>query len=69
MARRGKKRALIVIGHKILVSAYHVLKSGQKYVDLGVDYLAKRQQTRQVQSAVAKLVSLGYSVALEKAAK
>ena len=66
MARRGKKRALVAIGHKILLAAYHILKTGQKYVDLGGDYLAKRQQDRQVQSALTKLQSLGYLVALEK---
>jgi len=66
VARRGKKRALVAIGHKILLAAYHILKTGQKYVDLGGDYLAKRQQDRQVQSALTKLQSLGYLVALEK---
>jgi len=66
VARRGKKRALIAIGHKILLAAYHILKEGVKYIDLGADYLAKRQQDRQVQSALTKLQSLGYQVALEK---
>lgn len=67
-ARRGKKKALIAIGHKILLAAYHILKDGVKYVELGEDYLAKRQSDRQMQSALAKLTQLGYRVALEKVA-
>ncbi len=66
VARRGKKRALIAIGHKILLAAYHILKTGEKYMDLGADYLAKRHQDRQMQSALTKLQSLGYQVVLAK---
>ena len=66
MARRGKKRALIAVGHKILLAAYYILKDRVKYVELGGDYLVKRQSSRQLQNAVDKLSQLGYKVQLKK---
>ena len=30
-ARRGKKRALVAVGHTLLVIVYHVLKNGTTY--------------------------------------
>jgi len=68
VARRGKKRALVAVGHKILLAAYHILKDRVKYVELGGDYLVQRQSSRQLQSAVDKLSQLGYKVCLEKVA-
>ena len=32
-ARRGKKRALIAIAHKILIAAYHILKYGVPFAE------------------------------------
>lgn len=34
-ARRGGKRALIAVAHSILIIAYHILKDGTVYQDLG----------------------------------
>jgi transposase len=39
VARRGKKRALIAVGHSILVILYYLLKEGTQYADLGADFL------------------------------
>jgi transposase len=36
--RRGKKRALVAVGHSILVILYHLLKDGRPYSDLGRDF-------------------------------
>ncbi|MBF0121277.1 MAG: hypothetical protein HQK79_20780 [Desulfobacterales bacterium] len=33
--RRGSKKALIAVGHKILIAAYHILKDKVKYKELG----------------------------------
>ena len=44
--RRGKKKAVIAIGHKILVMAYHILKKKVGYQELGADYLDKRNMDR-----------------------
>ncbi|WP_332911507.1 hypothetical protein [Algoriphagus boritolerans] len=39
-----KKRALVAIGHKILVAAYFILKDKTAYKELGGDYLDNRKK-------------------------
>jgi transposase len=36
--RRGDKKAIVAVGHSILVAAWHVLRDGVAYHDLGPDY-------------------------------
>jgi len=36
VGRRGKKRALIAVGHKILIMAYQILKTGIPYKELAM---------------------------------
>lgn len=62
IGRRGKKRALIAVGHKILTSAYHILKEKVAYKELGYDYLSTRRKKSQVQSYLEKLKNLGVEV-------
>lgn len=64
--RRGKKRAVIAVGHSVLRIAYHMLKRGTTYQDLGPDYLEKKQSDRLTQQLVRRLESLGHKVVLEK---
>ena len=40
-ARRGKKHALIALGHTILVIVYTLLPRKQPYQDLGAAYLGR----------------------------
>ena len=68
VGRRGKKRALVAAGHKILIMSYYIMKYKQPYKELGVDYLDKRRKDKIVRSHVKRLESLGYSVAITKAA-
>jgi transposase len=44
-ARRGAKRAAVAVGHTILVIAYHILKTGTAYQDLGANYFDERAFT------------------------
>jgi len=39
VGRRGKKRAVIAVGHKILIAAYFIIKNKVGYNELGEDYL------------------------------
>ena len=64
-ARRGKKRALIAVGHTILVIAYHVLKKGTSYLELGADYLGRIDPVRITHNLVKRLEKLGHKVTLE----
>jgi transposase len=64
-ARRGKKRALVALGHTILVIAYHVLKRGTVYNELGAEYLDRLEPQRQTRQLVRRLEKLGHKVTLE----
>jgi len=47
IARRGKKKALIAIGHKILCASYHIIKNKEAFKDLGYEYLIERKKKKQ----------------------
>lgn len=64
-ARRGKKRAIIALGHKILVISYHILKEQCSYTDLGADYFERLHRKGIETNYINKLQALGYYVSLE----
>lgn len=64
-ARRGKLRAAVAIGHKILVTAYHMLRTKAPYHDLGPTYLDHLNKRNTVRNLTRRLQALGYSVALQ----
>jgi transposase len=68
-ARRGKKRALVAVGHSILVSAYHLLTRGEDYCDLGGQYFDERDRERVRRRTVHRLEALGYDVYLTEREK
>lgn len=63
--RRGKKRALIAVGHSILVIFYHMLKDGTSYIELGADFFDRLDPERLTRYYVKRLESLGHKVTLE----
>ena len=63
-ARRGKKRALIAIGHSILKSVYHILNDNVKYKELGADYLNEKIEAKRKKYLQSELKKLGYEVHL-----
>jgi transposase len=67
-ARRGKKRALIAVGHTLLVIAYTMLKRRQPYQDLGAAYFDTLDQHRVERRLVRRLERMGYQVALQPSA-
>ena len=64
-ARRGKQRALIALGHSILVSAYHILTRRVPYRELGPLYFDALDRQRVQQRLVQRLERLGYTVNLQ----
>ena len=68
VGRRGKKRALVAVGHKILIAGYHILKKKEEYKELGVNYLDTRKKDSITTSYVKRLTALGYNVTLEDTA-
>jgi transposase len=64
--RRGHKRAVIAVGHSILVLAYHMLTRHQPYDDLGADYYLRRDEHAHARRLVRQLERLGYDVTLNR---
>ena len=62
--RRGAKRALVAVGHSILIIAYHLLTRQQTYRDLGENYFDERDHEGVKRRAVRRLEQLGYQVTL-----
>jgi len=64
-ARRGKKRALIAVGHTILSLVQTLLTRKQPYQDLGATYFDTLDQHRVEQRLVRRLERMGYRVSLQ----
>lgn len=63
-ARRGKKRAIVAVGHSLLVMAYWILKRNQPYQELGEDFFDRRDQRNIIRRLARRLENLGCSVTL-----
>lgn len=63
--RRGRKRALVAVGHTMLVLTYHLLKRGTDYQELGADYLDRLDTNRLTRTLVRRLERLGHEVVLK----
>jgi transposase len=68
--RRGAKRAIVAVGHSILVITWHLLSDPDaRFHDLGPDYYAARvDPERRKRNHIRQLEALGYTVTLQPAA-
>lgn len=64
-ARRGKKRAIVAVGHSLLVAVYYMLKDRKPYVELGADYLDGLHSDRLARRLTKRLETLGYTVSIQ----
>jgi transposase len=68
-ARRGKKRALVALGHSILISTWIMLTRDITYHDLGPDHFTERlnptAKARQARRLINHLHQLGYQITLQ----
>jgi len=62
IARRGKKKALIAIGHKILCASYHIIKNKEAFKDLGYEYLIERKKKNRLEYLKRELKEHGYKI-------
>jgi transposase len=61
-ARRGAKKAIGAVAASILTAAFHMLKNGTLYEDLGPDHFDRRAQGKQVHRLINRLRDLGSAV-------
>jgi transposase len=65
-ARKGSKKAAIVVAHAMLRISYYLLTRKEMYVDLGEDYFDKQRQQSIIRHSTRRLESLGYTVSLKE---
>ena len=63
-ARRGAKRAIMAVAHRLLIIAYHVIARREPYHELGPDYLERRRPAAVVDRLVQQLRQLGVNVTI-----
>jgi transposase len=67
-ARRGKKRALMAVAHRLLVAIYHMLKERVPYREIGTAPASEAAKRKLAERMQRKIEQLGYTVKLEPAA-
>jgi transposase len=67
-ARRGAKKAILAVAASMLTAAYHILRDGVEYRDLGADHFDRHDKTRTVHRLARRIEDLGYKVDLRPAA-
>ena len=61
-ARRGAKKAILAVASSMLTAAYHMLKNGILYQDLGANHFDNRAKGKHVLQLVNRLKNLGFAV-------
>jgi len=61
VSRRGRKKALVAVGHKIIVAAYHVIKNRETYRE-PVLHDNPRKQKKQIKYHLNRLKDLGIEI-------
>jgi transposase len=64
-ARRGKGRAVIAVGHSVLVASSHMLTRREPYHELGAQYCDEHERDPVQRRLVRRLQRLGFAVTLE----
>jgi hypothetical protein len=63
VGRRGKKKALVAVGHKIIVASYHVIKDKQAYKEPELHNNPKRTN-KQIRNYLNRIKDLGLDKSL-----
>jgi transposase len=64
-ARRGKGRAIVAVGHSVLVALYYMLTRHEPYRELGAQYFDEHARDHVQRRLVHRLERLGFVVTLE----
>ena len=66
--QRGPKVAQIELSRKLTEAIWHMLQTGETYLDPGGDYYTRRDPARTTRRLVAQLERLGHTVTLTEGA-
>ena len=67
-ARRGAKKAIIAVAASMLTAAYHMLKNGTEYRDLGTEHFTQRDRSKLINRLLRRLAELGCEVQVSEQA-
>ena len=62
IGRKGKKKALLIVGHKILCAIYHILKDKEEYKGFDVEKFEQRRQQKRIACLQKELRELGVAI-------
>lgn len=48
IGRKGKKKAIIILGHKILCAVYRILTTKESYKDLGNEWFETNRKDKRI---------------------
>jgi transposase len=66
--RRGVKRAILAVAHRILVALYHILTKQEPFRDLGATYYDQRGQAQLIKRTERRFAQLGLKITVESVA-
>jgi len=61
-ARRGSKKAIVAVAHRIAKALFHIVKNGQQYKELGKDYLTLLNAQRRYEYLRREASVIGYKL-------
>jgi len=61
-ARRGHKKAIVAIAHKIIKCLYRIIKDGARYSELGTDYLDKKTKAAKLYRLHKQAEAFGFQL-------
>jgi len=61
-ARRGPKKAIVAIAHRISKAIFNIIKNGDTFKDLGEDYLTSQTRQRTINNIKQRAKQLGYEL-------
>jgi hypothetical protein len=62
--RGGPKKAVCAVAASILTTAYHMLKNGTQFQDLGATHFDRRSKDMRAKRLLAQLTHLGFEAKL-----
>ena len=65
-SRLGPRKAITAIAHRITKAVYHIIKEGERYKDLGQDYLSKKRKQRSLINLMKQAEKMGYYMVPKK---
>jgi len=63
--RRGPRRAIFAVAHRILTAIFHMLTKREAYRELSATYLNERDKTNLFKRTAKRFAQLGYQISIE----